>query len=284
MPIHAVTPEDHLFTRSLSTIDRRPGKLYFMGSLPEERPVVSIVGTRRPTRYGQEVTFKLAKALASRGVVIVSGLALGVDALAHRGALEAGGLTVAILATDLHHITPRTNYDLARAILTKGGALVSEYETNLRPYASQLLERNRLVSGVADALIVTEATLRSGTTSTVNHALQQGKTVFAVPGNITSPTSQGCNKLIQQGALPLTSVEDVLDVLPLPKKPREQLALLGDTPAETTIMTLISSGIQDGDELLTQSKLSVTDYNVTLSMLEMKGIVQSQGGNWWGLR
>lgn len=284
MPINSFTPEDYPFTASLSTIDRSPKSLFFMGKIPQKGPVVSIVGTRRPTTYGQEITRKLARELAEAGVIIVSGLALGVDALAHLGALDAKGTTVAILPSDLQRIYPQTNRELARTIIEQGGALISEFAENPHPHAYDFLARNRLVSGLADALIVTEATLRSGTTSTVNHALQQGKTVFAVPGNITSPTSQGCNKLIQQGALPLTSADDVLALLPVPKKSSAAALPLGDTPAEAALIALISSGIQDGDKLLVQSKLDITEFNIAISMLEMKGVVQSQGGNWWGLR
>lgn len=285
MKINRATPSNQPFLRPLANISKAPEYIFFRGSLPERRlPSVAIVGTRKPTGYGREVTYTLTADLARRGVLIISGLALGTDGIAHRACLEAGGTTLAVLANSVDQVYPRTHFALAEQIITQGGALLSEYEppTDLRAY--QLLARNRIVSGLADAIVITEAAERSGTLSTAAHALEQGKEVFVVPGNITSPMSAGCNKLLKQGAHVATCAEDILEVI-APELLIAQTALpLGSTPLETTILELIHSGVRDGDELQQRSGAAVTDLNLSLTMLELAGSIRSLGGNQWTLR
>lgn len=256
-----------------------------MGTLPETRlPSVAIVGTRKPTIYGKEVTHQLAYELARRGVVIVSGLALGVDGLAHRAALEAGGITIAVLANGLPDIYPAAHASLAADIIKHGGAIISEYEPETQAWPNQFLERNRIVSGLADAVIITEAASKSGTLNTAMHALDQGKEVFVVPGNITSPMSSGCNALLKQGATPITSFEDVLEVIaPELLRPQSSLAL-GNSPAETTIITLLQAGIRDGEELQRQSEIAAAEFATAMTMLEIAGTIRSLGANQWTLK
>lgn len=244
---------------------------------------VAIVGTRKPSSYGKEVTHQLAYELARKGVVIVSGLALGVDSIAHRAALEAGGTTIAVLGNGLPKIYPSTHKALAEQIIRSGGAVISEYEEGTPPIGFRFLERNRIVSGLADAIIITEAAARSGTMSTAGHALEQGKEIFVVPGNITSPLSAGCNALLRQGATPVTKVEDILEVIaPDLLQPQSMLAL-GDTPAETAIITLLQSGIRDGELLQQKSQLEPQEFAQALTMLEINGTIRSLGGNQWTL-
>lgn len=256
-----------------------------MGNLPAERlPTVAIVGTRRPTRYGQEVSHMLAYELARRGIVIVSGLALGVDAIAHKAALEAGGTTIAVLANGLPKICPATNRDIAQKILDNGGAILSERGDSEDPRGYDFLKRNRIVSGLADAIIITEAAARSGTLNTAAHALEQGREVFVVPGNITSSLSAGCNHLLKQGATPITSVEDILAIIAPDSKQAQTLLPLGDTPHEVTIISLLQQGIRDGDDLQQQSNIPAQEFSMTLTMLEINGIIRPLGGNQWTLR
>lgn len=270
----------HAYFKILEEFKNSPTHLYSRGTLPSKRiPSVAIVGTRRPTHYGKQVTYDLAYKLAKQGVLIVSGLALGVDAIAHRAALDAGGTTIAILASGLNDISPRTNTRLAQDILDKGGALISEYppSTQAKPY--QFLARNRLVSGLADAVIVTEAAARSGTFSTVTHALDQGKEVFAVPGNITSVLSVGPNQLIKQGATPVLDSSDLVDTLNLSTK--IQLPLSLDRPIEQNILNLLKSGISDMSELQIKSKLGPSEFLSTLTLLEIEGAIRNLGGDKW---
>lgn len=280
MKINRYTPDQQLFLRRTSGIAKVPKCLYVIGLLPEsDVTAVAIVGTRKPTSYGRAVTEMVAGELARRGVVIVSGLAIGIDGIAHQAALDASGTTIAILPTGLDAIHPRSHRQLSEQIIETGGALITEYPPGSYTMQHQFLERNRLVSALSDAVIVTEAALRSGTMSTVSHALEQGRTVFAVPGNINSPMSAGCNQLIRQGAVPLTSVDDVFLELGI-TAPSRQL-ILGDNDHENNILSLIKSGIQDGDELLQASGLGSSDFSQTMTMLEIKTAIQPLGANKW---
>ena len=281
--LHLLATEPYL--SPLKEVVKAPTSVYIAGKLPPVRvPSVAIVGTRRPTSYGKEVTYRLAYDLAKRGVVIISGLALGVDAIAHQAALDARGTTIAVLGNGLDHIYPSRNQQLGKQIVKKGGALLSEYPPSMPALAHHFLARNRLVSGLADAVIVTEAAARSGTLSTVNHALEQGKEVFVVPGNITSLLSVGSNRLLKQGAHPILTASDVLEVIAphLIKEATEPPT--GNTPAETTILQLIHSGVRGGDQLQEASGLKASEFSQALTMLEINGDICALGGNQWTIR
>lgn len=285
MKINKISPQDNDFLQILGNIAKPPKQLYYRGALPKTRlPSVAIIGTRKPTRYGQEVTLQVAGDLARKGIAVVSGLALGVDGLAHKAALEAGGTTLAVLGNGLNYIYPRTHDQLGEAILKKGGALISEYEPSQQARSHHFLERNRIVSGLADAIIITEAASRSGTLNTASHALDQGKTVFVVPGNINSPMSVGCNQLLKQGAIPMLSSDDVIEeIAPDLLNPQTGLAL-GSTPLESKVLELLLSGVRDGDELQQKAGSSATDLSEALTMLEINGAIRSLGANQWTLR
>lgn len=285
MKINTILPLEHKFTQIISDIANYPKRLYFIGKLPEDRkPAVAIVGSRRPTYYGKEVTFKLAYDLAKQGLIVISGMAMGVDSIAHKAALDAGGTTIAVLANGVDIIYPASNRGLAKDILDKGGAIVSEYEPGTLARDFQFLERNRIVSGLSDAVIVTEAAARSGTLSTVAHALDQNREVFVVPGNITSPLSVGCNNLIKQGAHPITCADDVLEII-APELLRPQSILpLGSTPLESKIIGLLQSGVRDGDELQAKSDTSTSEFSQTLTIMEINDTIRPLGGNQWTLK
>ena len=285
MKINTVTPDEYEYLKILNSIAKKPKTLYYAGSLPASRiPTVAIVGTRRPSSYGTEVTHRLSYDLASRGVVIASGLALGVDGIAHHAALEANGTTIAILGNPLPDIAPRTNRAIGESIINNGGALISEYEQASRVYPSNFLERNRLVSGISDAIIITEATTRSGTLNTAARALEQGKDVFVVPGNITSPLSAGCNALLKQGALVVTDYQDVLNVIAPNLQTEQQLLPLGQNELETKIIQLLSAGMRDGEAVQSECAVDTADFNTALTMLEIAGSIRSLGGNQWTIR
>lgn len=285
MKINKISPLNNKYLQIVGNIAKPPKILYFFGKIPEKRqPTVAIVGSRKPTSYGKEVTYQLAYDLAKKGIIIVSGLAFGVDAIAHRATLEAGGTTIGVLAGGLDDIYPASNRDLAKQIIDKGGAIISEYEPGVETREFRLLERNRIVSGLSDAVIVTEAAARSGTLSTVMHALEQGREVFVVPGNITSPLSVGCNNLIKQGAHPITCAEDVLEVI-APDMLRSQSVLaLGNNPLETKIIELLQSGIRDGEDLQIQSEADASEFSIALTTMEISGTIRALGGNQWTLR
>lgn len=282
MKINTISISTPDYPLSLREIPNSPKILYLAGRLPDESRIrVSIVGTRRPTAYGKAVTEQLSEALALHGAVIVSGLALGIDSIAHQACLKAGGTTIAVLPGDLHHPYPRTNHGLAESIVHRGGALLSEYEYNPRPARWDFLKRNRLVSGLAHAVVVTEASLRSGTMSTVTHALEQGRDVYAVPGPITSPLSAGCNQLIAQGASPITNITDFAEsIAPLNNASQETFAF---TPAEQVIIDGLKQGVTDGEELLLFSRLEPSEFHQTMTLLEIRGTIHALGANQWRL-
>lgn len=274
------------FPELLRHIPQPPNELYYSGVPLEElmaRPRVAIVGSRSVTPYGKQVTLMLARQLAEQGIVIISGLAIGVDALAHQAALDAGGLTLAVLPSPLERIVPANNQWLGRRILDNGGGLISEYGAGEDIYKNNFIERNRLVCGLADALLITEAAVNSGSLHTARFALEQGKDVLAVPGNITSTISVGTNNLLKTGATPVTSYLDVLHVLGINGSQMGSPAVKGANPPEQQLLDLLFSGIADGTQLLERSRLTASVFNQTLTMLEICGKIRSLGANHWGL-
>lgn len=289
MKINKVSLPQENYPKKLLALSDAPKELYLLGADLGDllaRPAVAIVGSRKVSAYGQQVTATLAGDLARAGVVIISGLAIGVDGIAHRAALEAGGLTIAVLPSGLEYIYPASHQQLAKQIIEQGGALISEYPEHEKiAYKGNFVARNRIVSGLADAVLITEAAEKSGTLHTADFALQQGIDVLAVPGNITSPTSAGTNNLIRSGATIVTSVEDVFQVLGIaPTGKQKTAAPTGSTPEEQMLLDLLFDGTQAGDTLLESSKLDVRQFNQTLTMLEIRGIIRPLGNNRWALK
>lgn len=245
-------------------------------------PRLAVVGSRKVTPYGRGVTEMLVSYLASRGVVIVSGLALGVDSIAHQACLDAGGKTIAVLPAGLERIYPASHTNLAHSILESGGALVTEYDEDMEPYPGNFLQRNRIIAALSEAVVVTEAAARSGSLNTANHALELGKPVFAIPGNITSPLSAGCNNLIKAGAIPVTSPEDILNNLGWENTEKKR-QVMGNNAEERIIIDLLQSGLSDGAEILNISGLDPGQFNRTLTMLEITGRIRPTGANHWSL-
>lgn len=205
------------------------------------------------------------------------------DSIAHKATLDAGGKTIAVLPCGLDKPYPASHRQLARRILEQGGALVSEYPSGTPPLPHHFIARNRIVSGLSDAVLITEAAAKSGTMHTVGFALDQGKSVLAVPGNITSTQSEGTNNLIKTGAAPITSAQDIFDVLGV----GEQLQLgeiLAANEQEEAILSLLQKGITDGNQLQTKSQLDVVTFNQTLTMLEITGKIRSTGGGHWATK
>lgn len=282
-----IIPIDPEFPHCLTTISGPPGQLYVAGAklnnILNGRKAVAIVGSRRVSPYGRQVTLQFARMLAEQGIVIISGLALGVDALAHQAALEVGGLTIAVMPSSLTNLYPQSNAWLARKIIQQGGALLSEYGPGESiSYKSNFVARNRLIAGLADATLVTEAAERSGSLHTAAFALDSSREVLAVPGNITSPLSAGANALIRAGKAGLAlSSSDVLHVLGL--STRQQVIAKGTNTQEQIVLDLVAAGEQNGEALLAGSQLPISLFNQTLTMLEISGKLRPLGGNQWSL-
>ncbi len=271
----------------LRRISVPPKQLFHAGAPLDDllsRPRVTIVGSRNVSTYGTLVTSQLARQLAEQGIVIISGLALGVDGLAHRAALEANGLAIAVLPAPLDDIVPVSNRHLAVQIIEQGGALVSEYASGQFPAKHNFIARNRLMAGLAQAVLITEAGEKSGSLHTARFALEQGIEVMAVPGPINAPGSVGTNNLIKSGATPVTSYIDVLNALSLEDHVTAAHHIRGRNANEQVVLDLLLRGVNDGEQLLQASDLSTSEFNQVLTMLEIGGQIRSLGANQWALR
>ena len=279
--IAALTPEDPAYPRRLREIADPPSLLFVRGELAErDEWSISVVGTRRPTAYGKQVTRALTSELSAAGLTIVSGLARGIDGIAHQAALDQGGRTVAVVASGLDIVYPPEHKGMAQQIIESGGAIVSEYPLGTRPDARFFPRRNRIISGVSLGTLVTEAGEKSGTWHTVNSALDQGREVYAVPGPITSPQSAGANKVIQtsHGKL-VTCAEDVLEELNLGPVERqaELVEQLPEDPAEALLLQHITGDPIHVDELSRLTQQPVHETAAAMATLELKGLIQQVG-------
>lgn len=265
----------------LDQLHQKPTNLHLRGNsqLLTKHPRVGIVGARKFTPYGRTVTDEIATKLARAGVVIVSGLALGVDSIAHKSALDAGGQTIAVLPCGIETIYPATHRSLGQQILQQNSLLVSEYEAKMLPLRHNFLERNRIIAALSDILIITEAANASGSLHTAGYALEMGKTIMAVPGNITSPYSGGTNKLIQNGAFPILSADDVLEALGINTK--DQIEYLPETAPEKIVIDTIKAGNNHINDIHRLSELTSPELQTTLTILEIKGVLICQSSKWY---
>lgn len=280
LKIRTVTILDKDYPRNLKGLDGAPSVLYYKGNLNcLEGNSVAIVGSRRMTSYGKEVTEKFSGELAGFGITIISGLARGVDTYAHKACLAAGGKTVAVLGNGLDTIYPSENLGLAQAIIKTKGAIISEYPLGYPALPENFASRNRIVSGLSSAVIVIEGAEKSGTLLTATHAAEQGKTVFAVPGQITSPLSAAPLFLIKNGAKIATETKDILDELDMQVKvDKEQIKRIApDSPQEEKILKLLENEALHLDELVRISKCKTSEISARLTIMEMKGLVRNLG-------
>lgn len=284
MNIKKITSKSSSYPAILRQLASPPKQLYVQGQPLNDLlqlPRVAVIGSRSITPYGKQVTEELSAGLAKQGIVVISGLALGVDSVAHRSALENNGRCIAVLPSCLQRIVPRTNLALAHHILDKQGTLVSEYAESQTTYKQNFVARNRIMAGLADAVLITEAGLKSGTMHTARFALEQGIAVMAVPGSIYNSSSQGTNSLIKAGASVVTEIGDILAVLGLRPKNIQQRKPIGSNLQQQIVLDLLASGCNDGDELLRLCKLPINDFNKVITMLEITSKIRSLGGNHW---
>lgn len=281
MKINSLTLRTNGYPVLLKEIASPPKKIYTLGSLPAEKPYIAIVGSRRVTPYGREVTKTLAHDLAKCGVVIVSGLALGVDASAHQAAIDAGGQTIGVLACGLNQIYPASNRNLAKRILERGGGLISEYAEGTPPLKHHFPARNRIITGLSMAVIITEAAAHSGALISANFALEQNRLVMAVPGNITSKLSEGSNNLIKSGAIAVTNASDVLAALDMEVPELKAKIAKPASAEEAVILEFLANEITDGEEMLTKSGWDIAKFNQVLTLMEISGKVRNLGGGKW---
>lgn len=279
--VRAVTYNDPDYPPLLKEIFDPPAVLYVRGSLPDpDRKHLAVVGSRRATRYGLKATEQLIEPAAKSGVVIVSGLAYGIDAAAHDAALRAGGTTIAVLASglDQDNIYPSRHRALASNILASGGALVSEYPVGTPSLKQHFPVRNRIVAGLSHGTLVVEAAIKSGSLITARSAMDSNRDVFAVPGPIDSAMSEGPNTLIKNGATPVTQPEDLFGIEPLPEPVSTY------TPAnedEERILKRLSDIPTHADDLIRSTGMPASHLLSLMTLMELKGGVRHEGGRFY---
>ena len=280
--VSLLTWRDAAYPALLREIDASPPVLYLKGALTEgDQFALAVVGTRNSDSYGQQVTERLVTELARGQVTVVSGLALGIDALAHAAALDAGGRTLAIMACGLDIVYPARNTRLARRIVESGqGALLSEYPLGVKPESGSFPARNRIISGISQGVLIVEAGEKSGALITAEFATKQGREVFAVPGNIFASRCCGTNRLIRDGAHVVLEVNDILEALNLFMLPQqmEVQQALPENAEERALLALLGHEPIHIDELILSSDLPAPTVTATLTMLELKGLVKAVGG------
>ncbi|MGE5329234.1 MAG: DNA-processing protein DprA [Deltaproteobacteria bacterium] len=282
--IRLISIEDSEYPDILKNIHNPPQIIHIKGNLKLDKlSAIAIVGARRATGYGTDMARQLAKELAFRGITVVSGMARGVDTYAHKGAVEAGGTTIAVMGCGIDVVYPPENYKLIEKVCTSG-AVISEYGMGMQPFALNFPARNRIISGLSKGVIVIEAGEKSGSLITADLALEQGREVFAVPGNADSSSSKGTNTLIKQGAKLVTCVEDILEEFEELKnvkiKSKQNEKIKGLNADEIKIIENINGSVHI-DMLSRAIGCTVQKTNTTLMMLELKGIVKQLPGNFF---
>ncbi|GCE17889.1 DNA-processing protein DprA [Dictyobacter kobayashii] len=280
--IQVITWKDALYPPLLRKIEYSPPVLYACGQLTSDdlHYSIGVVGTRKMSHYGRQVTEHFTKELVKGRITIVSGLALGVDTVAHNTALDNGGRTIAVLACGLDTIYPPENYHLARQIVDSGqGVLLTAFPLGIKPEAGNFPARNHIISGLSLGVLVTEAPPKSGALITANSALTQGREVYAVPSNIFSANGAGVNKLIRDGAHPVTDVSDILDHLNIHTVPQDETLTLRQ-PAnqeERVLLALLTREPQHIDDLIRASGFAAHTVTATLTILELDGLIKHVG-------
>src|SRR5512138_3152049 len=278
--IKILTWQDEAYPQRLKEIDQPPPVLYIRGEyLPDDLFAVAIVGTRRVTPYGRQITEELSAFLAANGITVVSGLARGVDSIAHQTALKAGGRTIGVLGSGVDKIYPPEHRALAEQMMERG-AIVSDYAPGTPPDASNFPPRNRIISGLSLAVVVVEAGETSGALITAEFAAEQGREIFAVPGSILAPQSKGTNKLIQNGALPLLSADDLMQALDLTRMGEHKAArkIIPTDETEARLLNVLGGEPLHIDEIRNQTELPIEKVSAALVLMELKGMVRQVGG------
>jgi DNA processing protein len=278
--IRILTWQDDEYPSHLKEIDQPPPVLYLRGEITAEDDwSVAIVGTRAVTPYGRQATEELATVLAHNGVTVVSGLARGVDAIAHSAAIKAGGRTIAVLGSGVDRIYPPENRQIAEKISSQG-AIVSDYAPGTPPESANFPPRNRIISGLSMAVVVVEAGDTSGALITAEFAVEQGRDVFAIPGSIYAPQSKGTNRLLSNGAKTLLTPQDVLQALDLTRnvERREIRKVLPADTTEAALLDLLGPEPVHVDEIRNRTGLPIEKVSSALTMMELKGMVRQVGG------
>ena len=281
MGVRLVCWDSAEYPQQMRDIPAPPPVFYVKGELTEaDKWAIAVVGTRRVTAYGRQLSAEMARGLVNQNLTVVSGLARGVDSIAHETAVEMGGRTIAVLGSGIDCIYPPENHRLADRIINGHGAVISEYALGVQPEAKNFPPRNRIISALSLGTVVVEAAERSGALITAKFAREQGREVYAVPGNVTNKNSKGTNQLIQSGAKLVTSADDVVVDLQLGKveEHRTVQMMLPDSAEEAALMPHLNSAPLHVDELSRLSGIPASLVSSTLTLMELKGVVKQVGG------
>lgn len=292
--IHFVYCNSKEFPKKLLQIPDPPLGLYYKGKLPDEgKKTIAIIGARNCTRYGKEMAEYFGRELANQGIQVISGLARGIDGCAHRGALKGKGYTAGVLGGGIDQVYPKENYDLFMDMENLGG-IISESNMGIKPYAALFPERNRLISGLSDGILVVEAMEKSGTFITVDQGLEQGKDIFAIPGRIMDERSVGCNRLIKLGAHMVTEVSDILNLYHLSDKvsqltgfqhyKEDVVEKMSLAPIEKMVYSCLQIEPKYLDDIIAEVNLAPQEVCKSLNRLVIMGIITETTCNYYGLK
>lgn len=282
-----LTLKPNKYPDTLTNVRPMPKQIYVRGAKPSQwlsKPRVAIIGTRKPTAYGQAVTKDLASQLAKRGVVIISGLALGIDSIAHQTTVSSNGCTVAVLPSSINKIYPKSHYGIAESILSSGGSLISEFPPDQETlnFKHAFVARNRIIAGLSHAVVITEATIGSGSLHTAEFALDLGIPVLSVPGSIYSNASQGTNQLLKNGAGLVSSYTDILEAIGLQENSKSTEKNTSDlSEIQIEIMNNIANGKNSEYDMASTLNIKANELAYNLTLLEIKGQIKPLGNGLW---
>ncbi len=280
MEIKEIKIEDEKYPNQLKEIKNPPNKIFLVGNEKIlQSDGIAVIGSRCNTEYGEKYATKFSKELAKQGLTIISGMAVGIDGFAHKGALSVGGKTIAVLGSGFNNIYPEENKELFKQIIENDGAIITEYEPDVKPNSENFPKRNRIVSGLSKGVLVIEAVYRSGTSITAKLAQSQGRKVFCIPSNLERKNGVGTNQLIKEGASLVTNIDDILNAIKVERKAENNAVKI---PAEyLPIYEVLEDEPMNVNVICKKLKTDISSINANLMLMELEGYIKSLPGNYY---
>lgn len=280
MEIKEIKIEDEKYPNQLKEIKNPPNKIFLVGNEKIlQSDGIAVIGSRCNTEYGEKYATKFSKELAKQGLTIISGMAVGIDGFAHKGALSVGGKTIAVLGSGFNNIYPEENKELFKQIIENDGAIITEYEPDVKPNSENFPKRNRIVSGLSKGVLVIEAVYRSGTSITAKLAQSQGRKVFCIPSNLERKNGVGTNQLIKEGASLVTNIDDILNAIKVERKTENNAVKI---PAEyLPIYEVLEDEPMNVNVICKKLKTDISSINANLMLMELEGYIKSLPGNYY---
>lgn len=280
MEIKEIKIEDKKYPNQLKKIKNPPNKIYVIGNEKIlQSDGIAVIGSRCNTEYGEKYATKFSKELAKQGLTIISGMAVGIDGLAHKGALSVGGKTIAVLGSGFNNIYPEENKELFKQIIENDGAVITEYEPDIKPNSENFPKRNRIVSGLSKGVLVIEAVYRSGTSITAKLAQSQGRKVFCIPSNLGRKNGVGTNQLIKEGASLVTNIDDILNSIEIERKTEFNAVKIPDE--YLPIYEVLEDEPINVNVICKKLKTDISSINANLMLMELEGYIRSLPGNYY---